>query len=149
MYERLMLGAAAAVLLTLQPAPAAGWMSEAAMRRAFIGKTLDGRYANGLSWTETYFGNGRLDYSEPQRAAAGAWFFRGRVFCTFYDASEQQSLVGGCWKALSSGANCYEFYLANPDGDAGEDREGEPPASWSARGWRRGEPATCVVDPSA
>jgi hypothetical protein len=144
-------GAAAALLLGLEPAPAsAPWMSEPAMRQAFIGKTLDGHYASGVSWTETYFLDGRLDYREPLRAAGGAWSFRGRVFCTFYDPGEQ-ALAGGCWRALSSGANCYEFYAASPIGDDQwtGDRDEEPATRWSARGWRRGEPATCVVEPSA
>jgi hypothetical protein len=141
---RLTLNCVAAALTsiaTLLPAQAAGWMSEAAMRWAFIGRTLDGHYGNGQTWTESYFANGRLDYREPLRGAVGDWFFRGQVFCTFYDPGQVHALSGGCWHALKAGANCYEFYLATGD-DLGSDETGVAP-HWTARGWRRGEPATC------
>ena len=141
---RLTLNCVAAVLTAiamLLPAQAAGWMSEASMRRAFIGRTLDGHYGNGQTWTETYFADGRLDYREPLRGAVGDWFFRGQVFCTFYDPEQAHALSGGCWHALKAGANCYEFYLATGD-DLGSDETGGAP-HWTARGWRRGEPATC------
>ena len=93
-------------------------MTEEAMRSAFIGKTLDGHYGNGLTWTETYFGDGRLEYRESARQATGRWHFRGHVFCTFYDPPlPQPPLNGGCWTAIKTSANCYEFYLAglSPD----------------------------------
>lgn len=124
------------------------WMSEADMRAAFIGKTLDGHYGNGLAWTETYFDDGRLDYREPERRAVGKWHFRGRVFCTFYDpAQPRPPLSGGCWTAIKSGANCYEFYLAGLTRD--EEFEDEATSRrWNARGWRQGEPSTCQDKPS-
>ena len=71
------------------------WMSEEAMRKAFIGKTLDGHYVDGLRWTETYGAEGRLDYRESARKGLGHWYFRGHVFCTFYDPG--YGLNGGCW----------------------------------------------------
>lgn len=153
--RRIALAAAlgAFLLAGQSPAPAqvpAGppWMSEAAMRAAFIGKTLDGHYGNGLTWTETYFGDGRLDYREPGRRAAGRWHFRGNVFCTFYDPAQPfPPLNGGCWTTLQAGANCYEFYVAASG--TGPDLEEEAPAGrWNARGWRRGEPSTCHDKPS-
>jgi hypothetical protein len=142
---RLTLNCAAAALTSiamLLPAQAAVWMSEAAMRGAFIGRTLDGHYGNGQTWTETYFANGRLDYREPLRGAVGDWFFRGQVFCTFYDPGQAHALSGGCWHALKASTNCYEFYLATDGDDLGSDETGVAP-HWTARGWRRGEPATC------
>ena len=69
--------------VTLRPTNA--WMTEEAMRAAFIGKTLDGHYVDGLRWTETYGADGRLDYRERARKGLGHWYFRGHVFCTFYD----------------------------------------------------------------
>ena len=121
------------------------WMSEAAMRSAFIGKTLDGHYIDGLSWTETYRDDGRLDYREKARFGVGSWYFKGHVFCTFYEPG--YGLNGGCWNAEKTGANCYEFYAAatEPDDDAGPD----PLGSWTARAWRQGEPSTCAEKPSA
>jgi len=143
--------AAAGLIAAPTSAPASSpWMSEAAMRAAFIGKTLDGHYGNGLTWTEIYFADGRLDYREPGRRAVGKWHFRGHVFCTFYDpARAQPPLAGGCWTAIKSGANCYEFYLAGlmPDDPAGDDPDGAI-QRWNARGWRQSEPSTCQDKPS-
>ena len=107
--------AGAALVATAPSAPALEppWMTEEAMRAAFIGKTLDGHYGNSVAWTEAYFEDGRLDYRESQRRAAGNWYFRGHVFCTFYNGpSAQPPLNGGCWTAIKASANCYEFYLA-------------------------------------
>src|SRR5688572_167786 len=69
------------------PARAEGsWMTEGAMRAAFIGKTLDGHYADGEDWTESYGQDGRLDYRDRRRGSVvGHWYFRDHVFCTFYD----------------------------------------------------------------
>lgn len=117
------------------------------MRTAFIGKTLDGHYADGMPWTETYAPNGRLDYRDQRRAGPGDWHFRDNVFCTFYDPG--YGLSGGCFRALRTSANCYEFYLAGL-GDLGVDLA-EPPGPlrrWVARAARRDEPSTCEERPS-
>jgi hypothetical protein len=129
-----------------------GWMTEAAMRTAFIGKTLDGHYVNGERWTETYTPDGRLDYRESVRKGQGYWLFRGRVFCTFYDPG--QGLNGGCFNALQASSNCYEFYFAGAteaDAERESSREAapDPLGSWVARAWRRGEPSTCESRPIA
>lgn len=123
------------------------WMTEDAMRAAFIGKTLDGHYVDGMKWSETYDPNGRLDYREEARAGAGRWFFRRHVFCTFYDPG--QELIGGCFAAVQAGANCYEFYLASlTEPEVEEDEAPGPAARWVARASRRGEPSTCEARPS-
>jgi hypothetical protein len=134
------------------PAPALDdpWMTEEAMRSAFIGKTLDGYYGNGLTWTETYLGDGRLDYRESARRATGRWHFRGHVFCTFYDPPlPEPPLSGGCWTAIKTSANCYEFYLAglSPEPPFEDDASGMG-RRWNARGWRQEEPSTCSEKPS-
>ena len=126
------------------------WMTEAAMRSAFIGKTLDGHYGNGVTWTESYVENGRLDYRESRRRAVGNWHFRGHVFCTFYDPPLQHPpLSGGCWTAIKASANCYEFYLAGlaPEPPFIDDLPGMA-LRWNARGWRNDEPSTCNDKPS-
>jgi hypothetical protein len=131
------------------------WMTEAAMRAAFIGKTLDGHYVDGVEWTETYDKSGRLNYTEStRRAGAGKWFFRGRVFCTFYDPG--QGLNGGCFTAVQVSANCYEFHVADltrSDGGKDADRDDAdagpgPIGKWVARAWRKEAPATCEERPS-
>jgi hypothetical protein len=143
-----MLAAAAAALSAALAADArGGWMTESAMRAAFIGKTLDGHYVEGLEWTETYDAGGRLDYKEPARAAVGHWYFRGRVFCTLYDPG--QGLNGGCFTTIEASANCYEFYVAGFSGrETDEDAAPGPAGRWVARAWRRGEPSTCEPRPS-
>lgn len=124
------------------------WMTEDAMRAAFIGRTLDGHYVDGLRWSETYTANGRLDYRESVRKGLGYWYFQGNVFCTLYDPG--QGLAGGCWTAIKASSNCYEFYVAGlivpPSGD---DAGPGPLGSWAARAWRQGEPSTCEDRPTA
>lgn len=122
-------------------------MSEEAMRTAFIGKTLDGHYANGLTWTETYDSDGRLEYKERVRASGGYWYFRDHVFCTFYDPGK--GLNGGCFTTIATGANCYEFYLAGlSEREADEAAPLDPLRRWVARASRRGEPSTCEARPT-
>jgi hypothetical protein len=146
MAVRAALGATGAAAAFAPPAFAtAAWMSEEAMRTAFIGKTLDGHYVNGDRWTETYAQSGRLDYSESVRKGVGYWYFRGRVFCTFYDPG--QGFNGGCFTAVQPSANCYEFYLAGLTEPEAESAPG-PLSAWVARAWRRGEPSTCEARPS-
>jgi hypothetical protein len=123
------------------------WMSEDAMRGAFVGKTLDGYYVDGQGWTETYDNNGRLDYRDTGRSSRGYWFFRDHVFCTFYDPG--QDINGGCFTAIQTSANCYEFYLAGLSGRGdGEEVEPGPLGRWVARAARRGEPSTCQARPT-
>jgi hypothetical protein len=139
--------AAACMLASALPALARPWMSEAAMRGAFIGKTLDGHYINGLRWTETYTAEGRLDYREADRKGLGYWYFRGDVFCTFYDPG--YGLSGGCWNTIQASANCYEFYMADLGDRGGEDDATPGPLGrWIARAWRKGEASTCEEKPS-
>lgn len=120
------------------------------MRAAFIGKTLDGHYGNGVTWTEAYFEGGRLDYREKARVALGYWYFRDRnVFCTFYDPKHRPAMAGGCWNAIKASANCYEFYLIGlADTQSRDDKVPDMAPRWNAQGWRQGEPSTCTEKPS-
>ena len=120
------------------------------MREAFIGRTLDGHYGNGVAWTEAYGADGRLDYREASRAATGRWYFRGHVFCTFYEPTAgQPGLNGGCWTTVKVSANCYEFYLAGLNREPPfEDGTDGMALRWNARAWRQGEPSTCSEKPS-
>jgi hypothetical protein len=146
------LGAAAifVCILGVVGAPAGaerGWMTEAAMRAAFVGKTLDGYYADGEDWSESYAADGRLDYNDRRRRGRGNWYFRDQVFCTFYDPG--QYIAGGCFTAVQSGANCYEFYLASySEREADHPPPPGPVGRWVARASRRGEPSTCEARPT-
>ncbi len=130
------------------PASAEGpWMTEGAMRAAFIGKTLDGYYADGADWTESYGQDGRLDYRDRRRQSLGYWYFRDHVFCTFYDPGQDNN--GGCFTAVQTSANCYEFYLAGfSDRERGRPLPPGPEGRWVARASRRGEPSTCEARPT-
>jgi hypothetical protein len=139
----------AATLAALAPSALAnkGWMTEAAMRDAFIGKTLDGYYMDGQTWTETYNADGRLDYRDDTRNSLGQWYFRAHVFCTFYDPG--QGVTGGCFTAVQTSANCYEFYLAAlSEREADKEAAPGPVGRWVARAARRGEPSTCQARPT-
>jgi hypothetical protein len=124
-----------------------GWMTEAAMRAAFIGSTLDGYYADGEDWTESYGTDGRLDYRDRKRKSLGYWYFRDRVFCTFYDPG--QDIDGGCFTAVQASANCYEFHLAGfSDREADRPPPPGPVGRWVARASRRDQPSTCEARPT-
>lgn len=125
-------------------APSRTWMTEEAMRAAFVGKTLNGHYVDGLAWTETYGEDGRLDYSEALRRGRGSWHFQGpRIFCTFYDPGH--GLNGGCWNAVQVSRNCYEFFPADWLGSetGSETTPSDPLRPWIARAWRQGETSSC------
>jgi hypothetical protein len=123
------------------------WMTEEAMRVAFIGKTLDGYYADRREFTETYTADGRLQYRESSRRLSGYWYFRGQVFCTIYDPG--QDLSGGCFTAVQVSANCYEFYVVSlGDRDTDRDAAPAPTGAWTARASRQGEPSTCEGRPT-
>jgi hypothetical protein len=110
-------------------------MTEGAMRAAFVGKTLDGYYADGEDWTEAYRQDGRLDYRDRRRPnIVGYWYFRAHVFCT---------------TAIQESANCYEFYLAGfSEREADKDVPPGPVGRWVARASRQGEPSTCRARPT-
>lgn len=125
------------------------YLSERDIRAMIVGQTLDGHYISGLSWSEAYLADGRLDYREPQRAAKGNWSFRpGNIFCTFYDPSPEGSLGGGCWLVLKPSANCFEFYIAGGGSPADSDEGVTTQSRWNAQGWRRDEPSTCTEKPA-
>jgi hypothetical protein len=141
--------ACAAVFVSFEALAGPPWMSEEAIRSAFIGRTLDGHYGNGVTWTETYTAEGRLDYRERGRRAVGDWHFRpGGVFCTFYDPPFRPALTGGCWTVIKASANCYEFFMAGGPDSVPDDDPQAPAARWNAQGWRQGEPSTCQEKPA-
>ena len=143
-------GVLLAALLTFAIAPAAAQvrseaMSEAELRRDFIGARLDGHYPGGREWTEEYRPDGTIDYAEGLRGSPGRWTIEGHVFCTFYDR-----LPGGCWYLRKVGDNCFEFHSAPQR--RGRGALSAPPAlpqgGWGARAWRRDRPATCSERPA-
>ena len=118
-------------------ADAPPWMTESGLKAAFAGKTLDGHYANAVTFTESYLANGRIDYREPGRALAGRWSVEAGTFCTIYDTSA----TGGCYRVRQMSANCFEFYFVARDEAEVNVRPGRP--SWTARAWYADARSTC------
>jgi hypothetical protein len=124
-----------AALAEQSPSPA--WMGDADIRRAFAGQTIDGHYANGQTFTESYLAGGRIDYREQARTLTGRWSVEAGTFCTIYDTSP----TGGCFRVRQLSANCYEFYFVARDESEAVARPGKP--SWTARGWHNDKRSTC------
>lgn len=112
------------------------------MQAAFGGKTIDGHYADGVTFTESYAADGRIDYRERGRDMTGRWSVRAGTFCTIYDTAP----TGGCYRVVRKGANCFEFYFVARDEKIAESRPGQP--SWTAQAWVKGQHATCKEEPT-
>jgi hypothetical protein len=118
------------------------WMGDTDIRAAFAGTTIEGIYSNGETFNESYLASGRIDYVEAKRQMVGHWSVVNAQFCTIYDSSP----TGGCFRVARLGPNCFEFYFQTRDEkQAAEPDPGTP--SWTARGWRKGEKATCNEQP--
>lgn len=133
-------------LLTVMPATAIAlesWMDEGAIRSAFGGKTIQGHYASGVAFTETYGTDGGIDYRERDRTFAGHWSVQGGAFCTIY----HQDAAGGCYRVTQVSENCFEFYfVARTELDAANDQNIGP--SWTARAAVSDRPSTCDDRPA-
>jgi hypothetical protein len=115
----------------------AEWMGEAEIRAALAGAAIDGHYASGRTFTESYRADGRLTYREPARQSQGHWSVQSGAFCTIYEGDP----TGGCYRVRRVGPNCFEFYfVARTEEQARQDPR-DP--SWTARGWVNSQPATC------
>ncbi|MCB1521438.1 MAG: hypothetical protein KDJ37_12800 [Hyphomicrobiaceae bacterium] len=115
-------------------------MSEADMRGAFAGITLEGRYGNGRPFSESYGRDGRIAYSERGRVVGGRWSLENGAFCTIYDRDP----TGGCYRVKRVGANCYEFYfIARTEEQARHDPRAP---SWTARGSVTGQAGSCAEE---
>lgn len=116
--------------------PWSRWLSDDGIRKALAGKTLEGRYANGRAFTETYGEDGRVSYLERGEKIFGRWSVASGTLCTIYDSDP----TGGCFRVTRVSKNCYEFYFAARTEAAapGSDRP-----KWTARGAVSGEPEAC------
>lgn len=119
------------------------WMDEAAIRQTFAGKTIQGLYANGRAFTETYKADGSIEYSERDAAYHGHWSLQAGTFCTIYDTDP----TGGCYSVTQVGDNCYEFYfVARTEEEAAI--QGPGPPHWTARAAVSDRDATCSDKPA-
>lgn len=123
-------------------AAAKRWMGKEELLSTFSGVTIDGQYEDGRQFTEIYRGDMALAYSEGPRETTGHWSVISDTFCTIYRGDPS----GGCFRVTRIGENCFEFYfVARTEAQVRRRNEGKP--GWTARGWIKGSPATCVEVP--
>lgn len=123
--------------------PIARWMPGAEVRSTFAGKTIQGHYASGTAFTETYHGDGGIDYVERRRQFGGHWSIQGNALCTIY----HKDGTGGCYLVSQVGENCYEFYyVARTEFDAANARL--MPPSWTARAAVADRSGSCEERPA-
>jgi hypothetical protein len=129
-------------------------MAEEGIRADFIGRTIDGHFRSGMTWSATFFGNGRMDQyyryhplQTRRQKIEGRWFFQAGVFCSFPDPPHLIAFIESCWTVVKASANCYEFYRVPVFAGKPGDRDSHELA-WYGRAWRQGEPATCDLKPS-
>ena len=126
-----------------QAGPALIWMSELELRSAFSDKTIQGNYASGKTFSETYRADGSIDYSERTVAYHGHWSLQAGSFCTIY----QTDPTGGCFQVRQVSGNCYEFYfVTRTEQEAAEGDIGRP--AWTARAAVSDRDATCEEKPA-
>ena len=114
------------------------WLPQADITRSLTGKTIEGHYGNGRSFTEGYLDDGRIEYSEGGPTIGGHWSVTAGTLCTIYDTDP----TGGCFRVAREGDNCFEFYFAARTEQLAPGPKGSKP-SWTARGSIRGEAGTC------
>jgi hypothetical protein len=119
------------------------WMTDAEIRELFAGKAIDGYYANGKLFAESYGEDGRVDYQEPGQSFSGRWSVTADTLCTIYDGNTS----GGCFRVRRASLNCFEFYFAART----EEEAVAPPDApqWAARGWITDQESTCTEDVNA
>lgn len=115
-----------------------GWMDDASLAAAFKGKALDGEYASGRGFKETYRSDGGLRYKDDMRESGGHWSVKSGTFCTIYDDDP----AGGCFRVEKASDNCFEFYFVARTEDKAPGHADTAP-SWTARAWVAAQPSTC------
>jgi hypothetical protein len=133
------------VLAVALAAPCAGaggethnWLAGDAITKALAGKTIEGSYASGRVFTESYLKDGGVEYTEGGTSMGGHWSVTAGTLCTIYDDDP----TGGCFRVAKVGANCFEFYFAARTEEAAPGPEDGKP-KWTARGSVPGEGAAC------
>jgi hypothetical protein len=127
----------AAAYLAPVAAEVPGWLSQSEIESALTGKTLEGHYASGNTFTERYLTNGTLEYAERGRAISGHWSVTAGTLCTIYDTDP----TGGCYRVARVAQNCFEFYLVTRTEEAAPGLKGD--GAWTARGAVAGEASGC------
>ena len=120
------------------PAAAAGdLLDDNGISAALPGITLDGVYADGGFFSETYAVGGAITYRDRNGKAGGSWSIKDGMFCTFYENQQ-----GACFFVRRDGENCFAFIepKIGPGGNK------TPRDAWTSRGWNRASPSSCVEE---
>jgi hypothetical protein len=118
------------------------WMGEGELSTTFSGATINGHYIDGRKFTERYFDDKALTYSEGPRQATGHWSVISGTFCTIYTGDPS----GGCFRVAQIGNNCFEFYFVARTEEQVRRRDNGKPG-WTAKAWISDRPATCDEEP--
>lgn len=134
------------VSLALQAAPIAAktmgaQLSPGELRAELFGKTVNGDYANGLNWSETFNTDGTTIYTEAGLVLSGISSFQGNRICFRY---REEPTAGGCFEVFKRSRNCYDFYSITLEGPNATPFQKQIGVAWDARAWRTTEPSTCV-----
>jgi hypothetical protein len=106
------------------------------------GKTIRGAYADGTSFTETFWPDGKDSYWDPRGTSTGHWSVAQDLMCFEYDP--ESNMIGGCFRVEKTGANCFDFYVqAQAKNGAAPDVK-KP--RYVARASADGADGTCPVD---
>ncbi|MFM9939267.1 MAG: hypothetical protein ACKVP7_07215 [Hyphomicrobiaceae bacterium] len=127
-----------------QDKPRGGWMSAEAIRQEFTDRLLNGIYPSTMPWSEHLFRDGSTDYREGDKRWKGRWWTEDRAFCFAYPPPG----VGGCFRVVRLGVNCYELYETGAAAGRGDGRPDDVQA-WNGRMWVADKKATCDEQPTS
>ncbi len=114
-------------------------LSKSEIKSLLFGRSVEGEYDDGLSWSEHFYTNGTSDYTQSGLTLHGTMTLNGNVLCFFY----RESNTGGCFEIWRHGPNCFSFYDASSSATLNQRRFGR---GWDARAWYQGQEATCAGD---
>lgn len=128
----------AGLFLQAFPALAEDWLSDGEIETSLKGQMLEGVYADGRHFTETYGADGRVEYVEDGEVMHGHWSVTSGTLCTIYESDPS----GGCFRVVPSGRNCFEFYFVSRTEAQAPGLPGTRP-DWTARGMIGGKAESC------
>jgi hypothetical protein len=117
------------------------WMTDAEITAFVKGAAIAGEYVDGTLFTESYSLDGEADYFDNRYGRViGVWSVVNGHFCTIYE----HEMKGACFRGVSRGSNCFEFYASTSTPAETANPQGDP--AWTARAWRKDRPNTCTVE---
>lgn len=120
-------------------------LSRTDIETELFGRAVEGYYASGMTFTESFNTDLTSDYSDAKGATSGQMSFKHDTFCFAYPDVPQMS--GGCFVVWQRSQNCFDFYAAL-DGQAYAGFLARSlGAEWDARVWRQDAQSTCPTTP--